>query len=250
MKKWFSRVVILGLLVGIGFYSKEKYCQEFPNEKICVAPIPTPERTVAPTATPDPTPVPTPVPTPTPLPTPEPTPTPGPILFPVRFPVPSATLYMNAHRYGNGVDATVRVRGDRELCEALHHVPVPSGDCHFDSDVWLYKDQRAEYEMAILNGCPTWQVRGLRVERCHDDQGAQHSCDHFGNTVDRDDPKTAAFEGRPVECGFQRDGFGPYAGFFMIPQKGDGTMEVRACKTEPFEGDDATCSGWKLVDWR
>lgn len=244
MKKWFQGAGFLALLVVLGIYSKPKFCSQYPTHSICAAPSPTPEPTVAPTATP--------VPTPTPEPTVEPTtpPTsPPPVSFPVRMPLASATIYMNNHRYGNGVDATVRVRGDRELCEALHHVPVPSGDCHFDSDVWTYPGQRAAYEYSILGGCPVWQVRGLRVERCHDNQTAQHSCDHFGNTVNRDDPKTPEFEGKPFECGLQVDEYGPYAGFFMIPQKGEGSMEVRSCP--PYaEGVDAYCGPWKLVDWR
>lgn len=249
MKKWFTSAGVLLILVTLGLYSKPKFCAQYPTHRICAAPSPTPEPTPVPTAIPTPVPEPTALPTATPSPVPTATPPATTPPFPVRFPVAGSTLYMNNHRYGNGVDSTVRVRGDRELCEALHHVPVPSGDCHFDSDVWRYSGERAAYERTILGGCPVWQVRGLRVERCHDDQNAQHSCDHFGNTVDRDDPKTPVFEGKPVECGLQVDEFGPYAGFFMIPQRGEGSMEVRACKPSA-EGDDSTCGPWKLVDWK
>lgn len=236
MKSWKSKFAafIAALVAALGISTT---IPEKPT------PEPTPSATASPTSAPTAAPTASPTVAPT---TPPTSPPPG---FPVRFPLAGSTLYMNNSRYGNGVDATVRVRGDRELCEALHHVPVPSGDCHFDSNVWRYPGERAAYEYTILGGCPVWQVRGLRVERCHDDQNAQHSCDHFGNTVDRDDPKTREFEGRPVECGLQVDQFGPYAGFFTIPQKGEGSMEVRACKPSA-EGEDATCGPWKLVDWR
>ena len=224
-KKWFNRVIILLLLVGAGCYIKERYCAK---------PTPMPTPTATRTATPLPTTLPT-----APL---------GP--FPVRFPLPTAKLYMRNKRYGNGVDSTVRVRGDRELCEALHHVPVPSGDCHFESDVWQYESQKVEYEMAIMGGCPVWEYRtDDGSARCHNDPNAQHSCDHFGSVRTRDDPKTPEFEGRPALCGSQRDEFGPYAGFFMIPQPGEGPMFVRACLPNQ-EGNDETCGPWIEVNWR
>jgi hypothetical protein len=171
------------------------------------------------------------------------------------------------------------VRGDRELCEVLHHVPVPSGDCHFDSDVWQDKDQRGRYEMRVLGGArmenvdsdpirylgPVWQYRAAGQQgRCHDDRAhVNTSCDHFGSAYadGRDDPQTKTtgmtletlqgFEGRPLELGLQRDEFGPYAGFFMVPQTsgaGFGT-QVRAC-LPLAEGDDATCAPWLAVNWR
>lgn len=223
--------------------------------------------TPSPTPTPTPTPTPPPAPTPTPTPTPSPTPTPPtpPGAFPVRFPLPSAALYMRNHRYGNGIDATVRVSGDRALCEALHHVPVPSGDCHFDSNVWS-PGQRVDYEGLVLAGArsgqpppaaplgPVWQYRaGGQYGRCHDDQTrANTSCDHFGDTINRDDPQTRdVFEGTPAWLAAQRDEFGPYAGFFTIPQTSGpefGTL-VRAC-LPLAEGDEATCAPWITVDWK
>lgn len=230
------------------------------------APTPTPTPTPEPTPTPTPEPTPEPTPTPTPVPEPTPTPTPEPSIFPVRFPLPTAFLYMRNSRYNAGVDSTPRIRGDRELCEALHHVPVPSGDCHFDSDVWENKDQRAEYEMRVLAGaraypghstsdvlCPVWQFKsGSQLGRCHDDR--EHtlvSCDHFGNVVYRDDPQTPdVFEGRPEVCGNQRDEFGPYAGFFMIPNLTPGVNAwVRACLPLQ-EGNNDTCAPWIQVTWR
>jgi hypothetical protein len=176
-------------------------------------------------------------------------------------------LYMRNARWNAGVDSTPRIRGDRELCEALHHVPVPNGDCHFDSDVWTSPEQRPEYEMMVLAGarafpgpgktsglCPVWQYRsGSETGRCHDDRvSAAVSCDHFGNVTERDDPQTPdTFEGRPLQCGLQRDAFGPYAGFFMVPQCPGGGREcsVRACL--PLEeGSEATCAPWVAVTWR
>ena len=263
MKKWI--MALLAALVAAGLYSKEKFCQSYPTHQICVVTTPSPEPTVAPTV--EPSPVPTAVPTAAPSPTP-PAPTPPPVAsFPVRFPLPTASLYMRNHKYGNGIDATPRVRGDRDLCEALHHVPVPSGDCHFDSDVWQHKLQRADYEGLVLAGArdggrpvsvplgPVWQYRaGGEQGRCHDKrEGVNTSCDHFGSAfVDgRDDPQTPQFEGQPAWLGNQRDEYGPYAGWFMVPQTsgpGFGT-QIRSCL--PLEeGNDDTCGPWILVDWK
>ena len=173
---------------------------------------------------------------------------------------------MRNHRYGNGVDSTPRVSGDTALCESLHHVPV--SDCHFDSDVWTGKDQRGQYEMLVLAGArdgqpvpkrglgPVWEYKaGGQQGRCHDDQvHVNTSCDHFGSAyVDgRDDPQTKdVFEGKPAELGLQRDEYGPYAGFFMVPQTSGPAFgtQVRAC-LPLAEGDDATCGPWISVDWK
>jgi hypothetical protein len=233
-KKWFTRATLLLLLVGAGCYTKEKQSAKPPTAKTGAVPTPAPTSVATRPATA--------------LPATHPAASPGP--FPVRFPLPTARLYMRNKRYRNGVDSTVRVRGDQELCEALHHVPVPSGDCHFESDVWQYESQKAEYEMAIMGGCPVWEYRtDDGSARCHNDQNAQHSCDHFGSVGKRDDPKTPEFEGWPALCGNQSDEFGPYAGFFMIPQHGEGPMFVRAC-LPGHEGDNETCGPWIEVDWR
>lgn len=247
MKKWFKASVFLGILVSLGLYSKTQYCNQYPGEKICVVTSPTPEPTPEPTAVPTASPSTPPTPVPTAI--PEVTPSPA-TTFPVRLPIAGTIVYMRNARWNAGVDSTVRIRGDRELCEQLHHVPVPGGDCHLDSDVWQYPLQRAEYEAQIIGGCPVWQeINHNGVFRCHDDQGAVMSCDHFGSVQDRDDPKTPeVFEGKPAFCGNQRDEFGPYAGFFMVPQCGEECM-VRACKPNA-EGDNDTCAPWLRVDWR
>lgn len=207
---------------------------------------------------------------------PAPTPIP-PGVFPVRFPKQSVVVYVRNSKYGNGVDSTLRIMGDVELCEQLHHVAVPSGDCHFESDVWTgpYDGSlmRATYEGLIYAGArdglpvpahplgPVWQYKsGGEFGRCHDQrEGVLVSCDHFGSAfVDgRDDPGTPAFEGQPAWLADQHDEFGPFAGFFMVPQITPGTpASVRACAplselTGP--GDAApkdTCGPWLLVDWR
>ena len=226
-------------------------------------PTPTPVPTVAPTIAPTPS-TPTPEPTAPTTPSPEPTVAPT-VQFPVRFPLPTASLYMRNHRYGNGIDATVRVRGDRELCEALHFVPVPSGDCHFDSSVWGSK-QRADYEGYVFAGArhgkplparplgPVWQYKAAgQYGRCHDDQLHKNTtCDHFGSAgAGRDDPKTPEFEGEPAWLANQRDEFGPYAGFFTVPQTSGpsfGTL-IRSCLPME-EGSDETCGPWLAVDWK
>lgn len=261
---------------------------------ISVPTPPTPKPPVEQPPTPPPTIPPTPEP-PTSDPTPKPTTPPdtgvdttltgsGPLVwvtkFPVRFPKVGVVLYMRNARYGNGVDSTPRIRGDRELCEALHHVPVPNGDCHFDSDVWTDKLMRAAYEGLVLAGArdglplpdaplgPIWQYKAQgQLGRCHDDQNhVNTSCDHFGSAfVDgRDDPKTrpefgtkgglpyvTGFEGEPKFLVRQSDEYGPYAGWFMVPQtsgKDFGTF-VRACL--PLEeGIESTCAPWIAVDWK
>jgi hypothetical protein len=276
MRKLIVGLLAVGLMGAKGCTDCEKetaiaaaICQSQPDSQECIkakekaakactpAPVPTP----TPEPTPTPVPVPTPTPTPVPVPTPTPTPTPPPSMtFPVRFPLTSATIYMRNSKWNVGVDSTIRVRDDRELCEALHHVPGVN-DCHFDSDVWTAEWQRAQYEMRVMAGaraeapsdavlCATWQFRGVMgvAHPCHNDESVQHSCDHFGSTQDRDDPKTPEFEGKPVECGRQVDQFGPYAGFFMVPQKGEGDMFVRACL--PLDQTDAGCAPWLQVDWR
>jgi hypothetical protein len=181
--------------------------------------------------------------------------------FPVRFPLDTTIVYMRNSRWNAGIDSTIRINGDQALCEALHHVSV--GDCHFDSDVWTYEGQRAQYEMMVMAGaragnnitnklCAVWRYKsGAKVDRCHNDtKVALVSCDHFGDTVHRDDPKTDPFEGEPFECGEQKDEFGPYAGFFTIPNCTPGSeCLVRACL--PLEeGNEATCAPWINVTWR
>jgi hypothetical protein len=172
-------------------------------------------------------------------------------------------IYMRNARYGQGVDSTVRMRGDAELCKTIHGVDV--NDCHFDSEAWASSEQHGEYEMLVMAGArhgqplpaqglgPVWQFRsGNLVGRCHDDRShVPVSCDHFGNTVYRDDPQTPlVFEGRPEGLGYQRDEFGPYAGFFMIPHCTSGQeCSVRAC-LPLAEGDNGSCAPWLTVDWR
>ena len=102
---------------------------------------------------------------------------------------------------------------------------------------------------------PVWQYKtGFEQGRCHDDRvHVLTSCDHFGSAyVDgRDDPQTPEFEGEPKWLSKQRDEYGPYAGWFMVPQtSGPGyTTYVRACL--PLEeGSNETCAPWILVDWK
>jgi len=159
------------------------------------------------------------------------------------------------------MDSTPRMLEDRELCELLHHVPVPSGDCHFDSDVWASSTQRGNYEALVLAGardgealptrglCPVWEFKSNTLTgRCHDDRvSVPVSCDHFGSVGNEDDPQTpGVFEGRPAVCGLQTDEFGPYAGFFMVPQCSPGIeCTVRACGPMGQE-----CAPWVTVTWR
>jgi hypothetical protein len=228
MKKKFSLAAILAVLVALGWYSKDRYCQQYPTEPMCVAPTPSPTPTVAPT----PTPAPTPEPTPTPVPTPA-SACPKPL-------EPGAEVYLNAKLYGQGVDSTVRVRGDLAFCQAIHG-DAAVADCHLEG--WA---KRVECEMELLGGCPVWQYRqppDTAVRACHqvEDDPARMSCDHFGDVVHRDDPLTPAFEGQPASCGLQRDELGhPAAGFFVVAH---GAGEVRACRP-----DGQGCSPFRAVD--
>jgi hypothetical protein len=230
VKKWFTRAGLLLLLVSLGWYSKTKYCQEFPNEPICVAPTPEPSPTATPTPVPTPTATPEPTPSPSPEPTPEPTPTPGLTPCP-KTPSEGAYVYLNNKRYGNGIDSTVRIYGDQEMCMLIHGVAV--NDCHFEGmqgdraacEMWLVKRQTG-----ASGGCPVWQYSedARSGFECHQAPSDPASCDHYGDPVYRDDPQTHdVFEGRPAECGLQRDTVGdPMAGFFVILH---GRVYGRAC---------------------
>lgn len=232
---------VLLVLVGLGWIGMDRYleyCRANPTDPACPAveptPSPTPTPSPSPTPTAEPTTPPTAQPTPTPTTTPEPpTPPPTPGNACPKVLAPGAYVYFNNKNYGQGFDSTPRVHGDPEFCRLIHGVSID--DCHLEG--W---PRRSACEMELLGGCPIWQYAvdqmGNGTIQCHDDQHAVASCDHFGNTVDRDDPKTPTtgdtlatlrgFEGRPLECGLQRDAFGPYAGFFTV---GHGKGYIRAC---------------------
>jgi hypothetical protein len=157
-----------------------------------------------------------------------------------------AVVYLNDKPYGQGFDSTVRVHGDPEFCWLIHGVWV--NDCHLEG--W---PKRVECEMELIHGCPIWQFTvdgGTTVGPCVDNPSARASCDHFGSVEYRDDPETPTtgdtvwtlkgFEGRPLECGLQRDAYGPMAGFFTVAH---GIGNVRACKP-----DRAGCGPWWPFD--
>ncbi len=155
---------------------------------------------------------------------------------------PGAYVYLNDKPYGQGFDSTPRVHGDPEFCYLIHQVWI--NDCHLES--W---PKRTQCEMELMHGCPIWQytVDGTAVHGCFDDREAAASCDHFGSVEYRDDPQTPTtgdtiwtlkgFEGRPLECGLQRNAFGPMAGFFTVAH---GIGNVRACKP-----DGTRCGPWQ-----
>jgi len=276
-----KRAIAVLMLAALAGCATVTDCLQHPEK--CV-PVPVPTPTSVPTPTPEPTSTPTPTPVPTPAPTPTPTPLPGAsviewdTVFPVRFPKPGVTLSIANKRYGNGLDSTLWVTGDDALCVVLHgsagHSP-----CHFDSLIWNDSRQRADYEGLVMAGArdgqplppaplgPTWEYRAKNeTGRCHDDQvHVNTSCDHFGNTVDRDDPKTvpafgqagalhvvSGFEGEPKWLALQQDEFGPYAGFFMVPQTSgkDFGTQVRACLPVVNPALGATCGPWYDVTWK
>ena len=215
-------------------------------------PKPTPSPEPSPTATPSPAPTAEPTPTPGPTPTPAPTATPGPTPTPgsacPRALAEGAEIYLNAKVYGQGLDATLRVRGDLAFCQAIHGTgPNVVADCHLDGMPAPWTTLGCELELLGMSAhkpqaCPVWRYRSGGWEGpCSDNQNAQMSCDHFGSSGGgRDDPKTPAFEGEPTVCGEQRDAFGPMAGFFVVAH---GLGEVRACRP-----DWGGCSPWRPVD--
>jgi hypothetical protein len=156
-----------------------------------------------------------------------------------------AVVYVNNKRHGNGIDSTVRVKGDAELCRLVHGVSTPN--CHLEG--W---PQRAACELELAGGCPIWEYsmdgqtkRGACLQPAHDEA----SCSHFGDPTFRDDPLTPTtgdsietiqgFEGQPLACGLQRDRAGnPLAGFFAI---GHGKAWFRACLP-----DGTGCGPWVL----
>jgi hypothetical protein len=82
--------------------------------------------------------------------------------------------------------------------------------------------------------------------QCVDDQDDFMSCDHFGSTDYRDDPKTPEFEGQPAACGLQRGADGkPVAGFFVIAHSTPGVPgEVRSCVDATF----SACGPFQAVN--
>lgn len=186
---------------------------------------------------PAPQPTPTPTPEPTVAPTPEPTVAPPVSACPKPL-APGARVYVAAKPWGQGQDSTIRVAGDPAFCEAIHG--VPDTDCHLEG--W---PTRTACELELAGGCPVWQYRvGELIRPCLQTANEPAlSCDHFGSPPAdmRDDPQTPQFEGKPAECGVQRDARGePKAGFFIIAH---GLGSVRACLP-----DGTNCSGWIAVD--
>ncbi len=138
-----------------------------------------------------------------------------------------------------GADSSIRIRGSAEYCAALGHT-TPATDCNLEP--W---PKNAECSMELAGGCPVWQYQNELEQIGQCEQVAVDpnlSCDHFGSTEYRDDPETPdTFEGRPIECGLQRDALGnPKAGFFCQPH---GKGWARACLAKQ-----ATCGQWLPVD--
>ena len=171
-------------------------------------------------------------------------PRPLPTFCPKRL-APGAIVYLNDKPYGHGFDSTVRVKGDPEFCYLIHGVWID--DCHLET--W---PKRVQCEMELMHGCAIWQYTtdGTTVHGCFDDRAAAASCDHFGSVGHQDDPQSPTtgdtiwnlkgFEGLPLECGLQRNAFGPMAGFFTVAH---GIGSVRACKP-----DGTGCGPWRPFD--
>jgi len=121
----------------------------------------------------------------------------------------------------------------------IHGVAV--NDCHLEG--WA---KRAECEMELMQGCPIWfySVDGTKpTSQCHQASHPIASCDHWGNPEYRDDPQTPEFEGKPTQCGLQRDNAGdPVAGFFVVGHaEPNNSTYFRACLP-----DGTNCGPWIL----
>ena len=244
MRKKVTVGSILLLLVGMGWIGYDQflsYCARNPSDAACPVVNPTPEPTPEPSPSPTASPTPEATPTPVPSPTPSPTPTATPGLTPCpKVPADGSYVYLNNKRYGNGVDSTVRIHGDQEMCFLIHGVSV--NDCHFEGmqgdraacEMWLVKRQTG-----LSGGCPVWQfLKDGNTYPCYQAPHPDQSCDHFGDPTFRDDPQTPnVFEGQPAECGLQRNSVNdPMAGFFVITH---GIYQVRACLP-----DGTNCGPW------
>ena len=227
-------VAILLALVAAGWMSREKFCQIYPGEPICVAPTPEP--------TPEPTPTPTAAPTPTPEPTPGPTPTPPAGACPWKLSdYPGAELRASTKPQGQGFDHTTLVVGSRQYCADRGWTDGRSR-CQVSVDEDPNK-LTCELEFGS-GGCPRWEFRSGGVQNpCVDDRNDVMSCDHFGTQQGQDDPNTPEFEGKPTICGRQRDEHGPVAGFFAYAHTSAGIPgEVHSCTDASF----TVCGDWQV----
>jgi hypothetical protein len=144
-------------------------------------------------------------------------------------------LYINDKPAGHGFDSAPRVRNDEAFCKTVTGLDGVK-DCSFEG-----LPNRAHCEMQVMGGCPVWEFQKpgeVRAYRCHDDQSDWASCDHFGSPNAQDDPQTPDFEGQPLECGAQRWGIRPDAGFFTVAH---GVGNIRAC----IPNDLDNCGPWR-----
>ena len=216
---------ILLILVGLGWFSKGKFCQMYPDESICApAPIPTP------LPTPKPTPIPTPEPTPIPTPEPTPNPTPTPIVTSCPYGTcPWGDRYINAKVHGQGADSTERCR-NQGYCEKATGIPGVR-DCALGVEG---TQARIDCELAHSPGCLKWYYRTPENmwERCGVMEHPIASCDHYDGYIDWKGPYTGYCETRP-------DGY-PIAGNTVFPH---GKTGFKACDTAGM-----TCSNVLELD--
>ncbi len=149
-----------------------------------------------------------------------------------------AGAWVRLKPYGNGLDTEVNVTNWPDLCYFIHGNPINPNQCHLEGlDSKGYS--RVQCEMLIVETlshgagkCPVgvWRTNEHNADNyCYQDDPyptGGMSCDHFGDTITRDDPQTPPFEGEPKVCGNYRDPYGkPMAGFFWIGH-GDGWMKA------------------------
>jgi len=159
MKKKSWIVGVLLVLVGLGWYSRDRFCQSYPEEAICAAPTPEP------TPTPGP-PMPTPTPTPAPEPTPEPTPTPPPPGV-CTIPLNGTPLLGAYFLYPRIVDFTPKIQ-NAPRC-ALPEVGYPGRQaCPVCDEACV---QRGPCEEALMGGpAPTFACDSIALQ-CFSEDG-------------------------------------------------------------------------------
>jgi hypothetical protein len=148
------------------------------------------------------------------------------------------SLQMNSKWWGGGNrhDSTVKIvgLGAKQYCKDMGWTDGrQSCALAVDDD-----PRRLPRELAWLgaligkpHACPVWQYTAGKnvIIPCFDNKhSGPASCDHFGSVTGEDDDKTPEFEGKPKECGDQRNEFGPFAGFSTRPHSG-GIGFARAC---------------------
>jgi hypothetical protein len=151
---------------------------------------------------------------------------------------PGTRLGASTKHYGQGIDHTTLVIGSSKYCSDRGWTDGRSVcQVAIDGD-----PNKVPCELEFGNGCPVFRFRAQdQVRQCVNNQDDLMSCDHFGDTEVRDDPRTPEFEGRPAECAKQTGPYGYEAGFFTIVH---GLGEAQSCVDKTF----SACGPWLAIN--